>query len=152
QAFIDRLDKVLRRQFGGCRLRQMAAPGKVFQSFNCQIRIHCARAKSEQEREVHHFAGLARLHDQSNLSARFFPDQQIVNGCQRQQTRNRRIVLIHAAIGQNQHTVSRCNRQRSPLTQFVQRALESSLSVGGAEQSEERDCKQISTRHSSQFL
>ena len=62
-----------------------------------------------------HFARLARFDDQRDLRARPFADQVIVDGGQRQQARNRRVLVIDAAIRENQQRVAGLDGQRSAL-------------------------------------
>ena len=92
--------------------RESAAAMQVFQRFDRQIGIHGARAVAQQQREVHHLARLARFDDQRHLIARLLADQMVVHGRKRQQAGNRRVLFVHAAVGENQQRVAGLDRQR----------------------------------------
>ena len=69
QPFVDRLFVILER---GSEVYPAQAPtlGRVFQSLDGQVWIDGAGPVADQEREMHHFAGLARFDDQRALGAR----------------------------------------------------------------------------------
>ena len=50
-----------------------------------------------------------------DMVARFFANQMVVDGGERKQAGNRRIVVIHAAVGKNQQRVAGLHRQRCAL-------------------------------------
>src|SRR6185312_7950730 len=110
------------------------------------------RAVSDQQRKVHHLTWLARFNDKCHLRTRLFADQQIVHRRQRQQTWDRRILLVHAAIRQNQQRVAGLYRQRRSLAQLFQRALQSFFAFLRAEQRWQCRGKQIARRHAAQLF
>ena len=101
---------------------------------------------------MHYLARLSRFGDERNLSARFFPDQQVVHRGKRQETWDGGVVFIDTAIGKNQQTISRSHRQRRSLAQFIKRALQSGFSLACAEERGQRGSKQISSRHATQLF
>ena len=107
---------------------------EILERLDGQVGIHGARAIAEQEREVHHLARLAGLDDQGHLVARLFPNQVIVHRRERQKARDRRVGVIHAAVGKNQHGVAGLDGQRRAGAQRVERALELFFSAVGAEE------------------
>ena len=121
QAFVDGLDVVLDGLLSRHAFRQQAAAGQIFQGFDGQIRIDRAGAVADQQREMHHLARLAGFDDQRHLGARPFADQLIVDGGQRQQAGNRRVVVVHAAVGENQQRVAALDGQRGAAAKLVER-------------------------------
>ena len=136
---------------GGFR-RKCSGPVKILERFNRQIRIHRARAVAEQQREMHHFARLAGLHDQGHLVARSLANQMIVNGRKRQQAGDRRVFVVHAAVGQNQQRVTGLDRQRSAAAKSFNRFLELLIAALHAEQHGQAGRQEISPAHAAQLL
>ncbi len=117
QPLVDGLHVVLENLVPGILHGKRAVAVQVFECFDRQVRVYGARAIAQQQRKMHHFAGLAGLDDQRDLVARFFANQMIVHGGKRQQAGNRRMPLVHAAIGENQQRVAGLDGQRSALAQ-----------------------------------
>ena len=105
--------------------RKQAALNHILQSFNRQIGIHRAGPIADQQRKVHHLAGLAALDNQRNLGARPFLHQMVVHRRQCQQRRDRRVFLVHAAVGENQQRVSVATASEARRHQAVESALQS---------------------------
>ena len=93
---------MLHGQLGSDALAQLTAPREVFHTLECEIGIDRAGSVSAEQGEVHHFAGLAGLGDQSYLSACLLAHQQIVYCRQSEQAWNRSVILVDTAIRKDQ--------------------------------------------------
>ena len=105
QAFVDGLADSCRRLFGRAVGRRRA--GHVFDGFEGQVGVDGAGAIADQEREVHDLARLAGFDDEGDLGAGLFAYQVVVDGGERQQAGDGRVVRVDAAIGEDQQACSR---------------------------------------------
>ena len=128
-AFGDGLQIVLDRLFVFDVLENALA-NHVVQRLERQIRIDRARAVADQQRKVMNLARLTRFQYQPDPRARAFTDQMVVHAGQGQQGGNRRMVVVDAAIGQNEEVAALADglacfgkqiveRLLKPLTAFV---------------------------------
>ena len=74
---------------------------QFFDGFMCQIRVDRNSAVSEKGREMMHIPGFPALQDNGNGSPLFRPDEILFHGGYRQQGGDRHMVLVHAAIRQD---------------------------------------------------
>ena len=152
QALVGGLHVALENLVPGVVGREMAVAVEIFERSDREIRIHRARAVAEQQREVHHLARLARFHDQRHLVARLLADQMIVNRRERQQARNRRVFVVHAAIGKDQQRVARLDGLRGALAKIFDGLLQRALAAFDAEQRRQRGGQEISPFHAAQLF
>ena len=68
----------------------------------CQIRVDSGCTVAEQRSEMMHLARLCGLHDDGKGGALFGAHQILLQGRDSEQGRNRNMVLVYAAVGQNQ--------------------------------------------------
>ena len=129
-----------------------AALRHVVQGFERQVRIDGAGAVADQQREVHDLARLARFDDQRDLRAGLLADQVVVHGGQRQQAGDGRVVLVHAAVGENQQGVARLDGQRRAAAELVERALQALLAVLHREKHGQRGGEEIALRDAAQLF
>ncbi|EWC59048.1 hypothetical protein UO65_5657 [Actinokineospora spheciospongiae] len=99
-ALAQRLDQVAGRGVRVGALDQ-APVRQVLDRGHRQVRVDRGRAVADQQRHVVHLAGVAGLHHQADLAAGLLPDQVLVHRADEQQRRDRRLVLLHAAVGQH---------------------------------------------------
>ena len=98
QPLVDGLDVVLQDFVRSVFRREQAFGVQVSQCFKGEMGIDGAGAISDQQREMHHLARLARLDDEGNLVPGFLAHQVIVHGGQRQQTGNGCVFFIHSPV------------------------------------------------------
>ena len=79
EAFVNGLDVVILGLLGGNGFGQKTAHGKVFDGLDGEIRVDGAGTVTDEERVVHHFAGLAGFDEERDLGPRTFADQVVVN-------------------------------------------------------------------------
>ena len=115
----------------------------VLQRLDGEIGIHGAGAIADQQREVHHLARLAALHDQRDLGARFLFHQVVVYRGQRQQRWDGRIVLVHALVGDDQQRVAGGHGKRGTAGQRLQPALQPQAALVHLEGRGERRRQQV---------
>ena len=152
QAFVDRLHIVLENFVPGVVERESAVAMQVFERLDGQIRIHGAGAVAQQQREVHHFARLARFDDQRHLIAGLLADQMIVNGGKRQQAGYGRMLVVHAAVGKNQQRVARLYGQRGRTAEVLDGFFELLFAALHAEEHGQGGGQKIAPAYAAQFL
>ena len=152
EAFVDRLHIVLENFVPGVVERESAAAMQVLERFDGQIRIHGAGAVAQQQGEVHHLARLARFHDQRHLIARLLANQMIVNGGKRQQAGYRRMLVVHAAVGENQQRVAGLDGQRGRRQSVLDGFFELLFAALHAEDHGQGGGQKIAPAHAAQFL
>src|SRR5262249_12923254 len=96
---------------------------------NREIRIDGAGTVPDQQREMHHLAGFARFDDERHLSAGLFPYQMVVNGGEREQAGNRRVIAVDAAVGENEQGGAALDGERSTAAQGIKRAFQTFFSL-----------------------
>ena len=143
QPLVDPLDEILDRLVGGDLDRQTFLVGEALQRLDCQVGIDRASSVADQQREMHHLARLARFDDQGHLRPRPFAHQQIMHGRQSKQTRDRRGLLVHAAVADDQQRVSIPDRQRRALAELLQPAPQPGLAVLRAKKCHQRRRQQV---------
>ena len=131
---------------------QQAAALQVVQRLDGKIRIDGAGAVSDQQREMHHLAGLAALDDDRDLGARLLPHQAIVNRGHRQQAGDRGVGWIDAAIGNDEQRIAGIYGKRSARAKVVERVLQTGLAVGSAEQCGQCGGQQVARRNTAQLF
>src|SRR5208283_3504120 len=124
QALVDGLLVVLQRRLEGDAIGQQAALGEALQGFDGQVGIDGAGAVADQQAKVHDLARLAAFDDQTDLGARAFADQMVVDRAECQQGWNRRHLLVDAAIREQQDGVAVLDGQRGAAAETVEGALE----------------------------
>ena len=95
-------------------LVELALADHVVERLEGQVGIDGAGAVADQQGEVMHLARLAALEDQADLGARAFADQVMMHAGDRQQRRDRRVVAVDAAVGQDDEVVARRRWPRWP--------------------------------------
>ncbi len=129
QALVHGLPVVLEHLVEAVVGGEISAGVEIFQRFDGQIGIDGAGAVADEQPEVHDLARLAGFRDQRHLIARLLPNQVMVHGGERQQARDRRVVLVHAAIGKNQDGVTRLDGQRGLAAQLFESLLHFTAAV-----------------------
>ncbi len=124
---------------------------QIFQGLERQVRIDRAGAIADQQREVHHLARLAGFDNQRYLRARAFADQVVVHGRQRQQAGNGGVIVVDAAVRQNQDVVAGLDRDRSAPAQRIERALQPLCAIRRAEQGGDGGGQEIALRDAAQL-
>ena len=71
-----------------------------------EVRMHRARAVRDQERDMRHLSRFARFRDETYAPAQTFADEMVVDGRDRERRRNRRVVLVDAAIAEDEHAAA----------------------------------------------
>ena len=66
-----------------------------------QVRMNRTGAEAQKRCHLVHIARFAGLQNDGDLRALFGPDQMLLHGGYRQERRNRHMVLIHAAVGED---------------------------------------------------
>ena len=79
-----------------------ALPDHVVDRLEGDIGIDGAAAVADQQREVVHLAGLARLQDQAHARAQALADQVVVQAGNREERRHRRVLAVDAAVAQDE--------------------------------------------------
>ena len=87
-----------------------------------QVGVHRGRAVADQQRDVVHLAAVAGLDDQPDLGARTLPDQVLVHDRGHQQRRDRRVLVVTVAVGQDQDAGARGDGLRTVALDPLQRA------------------------------
>ena len=113
-------------------------PEHVLEALERQIGVHGAGAVPHQQRDVVHFARIAGLDDQRAARSSTTSNEVMVDARRGQQARNRRELLAHAAIRQDQDRVARVDGVRRLRIQLVERSLQTGRAISGAEQHRER--------------
>ena len=83
--------------------RQQPLAEHVVERLEGEVGIDRAAAVADQQREMMHFARLAGFEHQADAGARAFADQVVMQAGDRQQRRDRRAFLVHAAVGEDEH-------------------------------------------------
>ena len=99
------LDRGLREVLAGelvLDARQHLVADHAVESFEGQVRIDDRAAVADQQREVMHLARVAGLQRQRHLHAQALADQVVMQAGDGQQRRDRRVFLVHAAIGEDE--------------------------------------------------
>ena len=99
----------------------------------CQVGVDRVGPVADQQAEVHHFARLAGLDHDAHLAALGLADEVVVHGGAGEQRRDRSVTLVHAAVGQDEHSgpgVSRCLRLRAKA---VERDAQAARAFGNGE-------------------
>ena len=93
--------------FSGEAGGQQAACGHVFDGLDREVGIDGARTIADEQCVVHDFKrGSPDSIMRATWSAGLFANQVIVNSGQREEARNRRIVLVDAAVGDDDQGVA----------------------------------------------
>ncbi len=109
QSLVDGFDKILGGIFPFNAGEQFLFD-HVVQDLADHVRIDRSGTVADQQGEMMYFARLAAFDNQSATCALKFADQVVVNGCGRQQRRDRRIFLIGLPVGKNQQRIAVFNR------------------------------------------
>ena len=104
-ALVQRLDVAQHRLVVGHAGQQPLAQ-QVVQALEGEIRVDRAGAVAHEQRDVVHFAGVARLDQQAALGAGALAHQVMVHAGGRQQAGDRRVRGVDAAVGQDQDAVA----------------------------------------------
>ena len=125
-ALVERLDVVDRRLFVGQprHVRENALPDHVVEGFEGEVGVDRPGAVADEQRDVVHLARVTRLDEQRAAGARPLAHQVMVDAGRRQQARNRRALLGHAAVGQDEDRVAGGDGGARLLVEAVQRPLE----------------------------
>ena len=121
------------------RARDHPQPNLVVDGLERKVRVYCARAVAEQQSEVVNLARLPGFEDESDLRPRPGPDQVVVDRRDRQQGRDRGIVGVMAAIGQDDDVVAFGDRLRAAVAEFFDRFAEPGAAVGYGEEDRQGD-------------
>ncbi len=151
QALVDRLEIVFQR----CIQRDVAQKAVLHAAFDRldgQIGIDGAGSIADEHGEVMYFARFAGFDDQRHLRSRPFADQMIVHGGERQQARDRRVFVVHAAVGKNQQTVAVADGERGAPAQAVQRAFQLARSARGRKHRLQRGGQKVAPTHAAQLF
>ena len=92
----------------------------------CQIGVHCGCAVAQQHGKMHHFAGLARLHNQATAGAQSTLNQVLIHRRDGQNSRNGSLALWQIAIAKDEIPVPRLNHGGRALAQSRQCGFQSS--------------------------
>ncbi len=103
-----------------------------------QIGVDRLGAHAHQAGQMMHLARLAALDDQADAGALTQPDQVLMNRAERQQRRDRRVGLIHAAVADDQNDLAGGHRLLGPAAQVVERRAHAVGAGGGREQRPQR--------------
>ena len=104
-ALVERLDVVERRLLARHALDH-ALRDHVVEGLEREVRVHRPGAVADEERDVMHFARVARLEEERAAGARAFAHEVVVDTSRRQQARDRRALLGHAPVRQDQDRVA----------------------------------------------
>ena len=114
--------------------------------------IHRAGAVADEEAEVHHLARFGRLHHEGHLGAGLFAHEVVVHRRQREQTRDRCVLFVDAAVGKDEDAVSRLDRQRCAAAEAGERAFQFLFAAVGAEEHRQRGREEIALRYAAELL
>ncbi len=120
---------------------------QIRQRLKGEVRVDRPSAITDQQAEMMHLARLAGLDDQAGLRARAFADQVMVHRRRRQQTRDRDIVRVHAAVRQQHDRSAILHRLRGFGAQIINRPLQSRRPIGSLEQHRQRHGFHLAHRH-----
>src|SRR5581483_5059266 len=152
QALVDGLFVVVQRLLEGDAVFKLAAERHIFERLDREIRVYGAGAVADQQGEVHHLARFARFDNERHLRARLLADEVVVDRGQGQQTRDGGVVLVDAAIREDQERVAGLDRERSAPAELIERPLQSLLAVGDREERRQRIGEEIALRDTAQLL
>ena len=152
QAFVDGLHVIFENLVPAIVHGKRAVAVQILERLDGQIRIHGAGPITEQQSEVHDFAGLAGLDDQRHLVAGLFANQMVVHGGERQQAGNRRVLVVHAAVGKNQQRKAAAYRFRGAAAKIFHRLAKLLLAGIHAKQHGQRGRSNIAPVHLAQLF
>ena len=111
QALVDGFDVVVQSLIEGNAFRKIAANRQIFHGLNREIGVDGTGAVANEQRVMHHFPRLAGFNNQRDLGAAAFSDQVVVNSREREQAGDGGVVLVHAAVRNNQNGIARLDGQ-----------------------------------------
>ena len=101
---------------------------------------------------MHDLARLAGFNDEGHLSARFFTNQVVMHGGEREQAGDGGVVPIDAAVGENQQRVSGLDGQRGAAAQLIEPALQAARAFFHGEQHGQGIGQKIAARDAAQLF
>ena len=104
QALANRLDVVVDGFVRTQITRQVFV--NSLQRFHREVGMHGFRTVARQNRKVVHFAGRTGFNHQTGCRTQTFTHQMLVNGRQRQQSRNRHLRRRHKTVADDQNIVA----------------------------------------------
>ncbi len=122
-ALVERLDVVQRRLLARDALDHALAD-HVVERFERQIRIDRASAVADEKRDVMDLARVARLEEQRAARARALTDEMMVDTRRCEQARDRRALLGHAAIREDDDRVAGTHGVARLCLKALHRALQ----------------------------
>ena len=97
--------------------------------FESKIWVYRGRTIAEQQRKMVHFAGLAAFKNKPAMRPRSFANQMMMDGRDREQSRDRHPIFAHLAVRQDQNIVPIVDRLARKMAQTVKGPLEALCSV-----------------------
>ena len=137
-ALVQRLDVVLDR-LGLVDAHQQALTDHVIERLEGEVRIDRAGTVTDEQRHVMDLARLAGFDDQPGLHTRAGAHQVMVHTGGGEQGRDRRMLRIHAAIGQSNKGIALVNRRTCLSAQIVHGARQRRAVAGRGVQHRDRD-------------
>ena len=129
-AFVRRLDEVLHRGVIIDGRLERVLSRHVGQSLEREVRVDCAGAVPNEQREMRHFPGLSGLDEDPDLGPRPFPDQMVVHASRGQQAWNRGVLRVDASVRENQDRAAFFYRPRRSVAQLVYRLAHQTCGAG----------------------
>ena len=121
----DDLDDPLRDCLAVLLLGELGGPGDhpeahlVVDGFEGQVRVDRARAIADEEGEVMDLTRFARLQDQAHPGPSSGPDEVVVDGRDGQQSRDRGVDVVVAAVREDDDVVALGDRLRASVAELL---------------------------------
>ncbi len=115
-------------------LLQDALLDEVVEGLECEVGVHGVGAITDQRREMVHFARGTGLDQEAHAHAAAVAHQVVVRAGGREQRRNRRVLCVHAPIGQDDEGVALVDCAVRFLEHAFERGFEPGNAVGDAVQ------------------
>ncbi len=105
-------------------LIQNSLVNQLCDAFVREVRIDRAGAKTKERRHLMHISGLTGFQNNGDLGSLLRPDEVLLHRGHRQKRRHRNVVLVHAAVREDDDVLSLCRRAVHCDVQLLQRALQ----------------------------
>ena len=124
---------VLPHHLGDGALTELALVRERSQCLEREVRVHGARAEADERGEVMHVARVAGLGDEAGAHPAPAADQLVVHRRDGEQHRDRRPLLVHHAVGDDEDGVPLVDGELRHLAQLVEGALQPLGAIGRRE-------------------